>query len=118
MLKSLIALTCLAVLAVIGYWSWGEYQNAQRSQQIAETQRSMSICDIQLYQYRSNPSDALLLLIDDCRERGFLTREQIADAAPKPDIRYRTPTAARQKQCQAAGHAVGSAEFFDCMTAY
>jgi hypothetical protein len=126
LMKALVAVTCLAVLAAITYWAWGEYQAGRERERIVKQERERATCLSFLERHNRNPSDDLEYLTGDCANRGYYSldnrrsmasaNERLARSKLPPVEVLPLPSPERQRQCRSR-HEVGSAEMFACMTA-
>lgn len=93
-MRVLVAATCIAVLAVIGYFFWGEWSETRR---LAAEQQAVQAAAAQLAKDRApciplvqtaltNSSEALNIGDDlkKCRDRGLLTNDEIRRLTSDP----------------------------------
>jgi len=94
-MKALVAAACIAVLAFVGYYFWGEYERARVAAAYAESvensrkeifslaaksvglndeQRARSYCDVlnRINQNNSDKSSERDRVLSNCRSLGFL----------------------------------------------
>lgn len=78
-MKVLIALTCCAVLATVGYYFWNEYQKAQLRQQRQEDQAYRQEC-LSIISQRKAMTDEEETKIAWCLVKGGLTQRDLDEA--------------------------------------
>lgn len=81
-LRGLIAVTCIAVLAAVGYFFWAEYQQAAHQSRQDEIATARQDCLFMLDRYANrgidNPNaDAMLEAVNDCIEKLLITEGDI-----------------------------------------
>lgn len=96
-MRALVAVTCVAVLAAVGYYFWGEYEDARkiarlREMKIAAEKANFERLSSEDYKKCRNSLNSSALgeakrLRDWCRENDFITyREQLdAEAGITPN---------------------------------
>ena len=75
-MRALVAITCVAVLATVGYFGWGEWSRTQAAVTDAEWQKERQSCLLSLE--RRTVSDSAKKLVEFCVESGHLTSEDLA----------------------------------------
>lgn len=96
-MRALVAVTCVAVLAAVGYYFWSEYSEAQKIARLQEMKNAAEKANLERLSsedykkcrnslYSSALGEAKKLR-DWCRDNGFITyREQLdAEAGRAPN---------------------------------
>lgn len=75
-MRLLIAITCVVILATVGYFGWGEWSRTQAASVQAEWQRERDSCLLSL-ERRTVSADAKKLA-EFCVKLGHLTSDDLA----------------------------------------
>ena len=74
-MRTLVSITCVAILSAIGYFGWTEYSKAQESERLARFQQERQRC---LDWYANGGGEPEKLSVsEDCVMRGLLTLDDI-----------------------------------------
>ena len=89
-MRALVAVTCIAVLAAVGYYFWGEYSDAQKVARLQEMKSAAEKAHLERlssedYKKCRNSLNSSALgeakrLRDWCRDNGFITYSEQLDA--------------------------------------
>lgn len=85
-LKGLLAITCVAVLAAVGFYFWTEYQRSAESARRADVAEARDACLFMLDRYAhrdlNNPdAPAMLARVEGCLNDGMISAADINAAA-------------------------------------
>ena len=78
-LRGLLGVAAIAIIAAVGYYFWGEYQQAQRAQRVADYTRQRGFCLDFLNEYVRGKPDYRPSL-DSCAARGLINADDIDSA--------------------------------------
>jgi len=74
-MRPLISITCVAILAAIGYFGWTEYGKVQEAESLAQFQQDRKQC-LDWYANGGGEPDKLAVS-EDCVMKGLLTLDDI-----------------------------------------
>lgn len=83
-MKPLIAVTCVAVLAAVGYFGWGELGRAQERERYADlvSDRGECLMEVRIYADLKTRRLDSKQVVDDCIQAGLLTATDLRSASP------------------------------------
>lgn len=87
-MKALLVTTCIAILATISYFGWGEWSRAQERQQVAaaehefQLQRSGCLAEARIYVDLSQRRLDSEERVQDCFLQGYLTEADVRSLRP------------------------------------